>query len=240
MDANPDHIRFVTWTPRYEQCYWVTVNSLDRQYERAEVDADRSAKETVVHTKNVAILRLVAPGAVVLDGKKFKGGKAQSFEKSDGEWALASPASGLRKQHGMQGPIDDAFMEPFLCVRPTGMATSMAVTQYAQRTLDQFGKDFAKYFRGDIPIKEDRKITDDDIARFNLILFGDPGSNSLIARILPKLPLRWTAETIRIGGNQFSAAANVPVLIYPNPLNPRRYVVINSGHTFGDSRPQGH
>jgi len=24
----------------------------------------------------------------------------------------------------------------------------------------------------------------------------------------------------------------VPVLIYPNPLNPKRYVVINSGFTF--------
>jgi len=31
----------------------------------------------------------------------------------------------------------------------------------------------------------------------------------------------------------------VPVLIYPNPLNPRRYVVINSGHTFGDADFRG-
>ncbi len=28
------------------------------------------------------------------------------------------------------------------------------------------------------------------------------------------------------------AAKNAPVLIYPNPLNPSRYVVINSGFTF--------
>ena len=29
---------------------------------------------------------------------------------------------GLRKKHGLQGPIDDAFMERFLFVRPTGTA----------------------------------------------------------------------------------------------------------------------
>ena len=31
----------------------------------------------------------------------------------------------------------------------------------------------------------------------------------------------------------------MPVLIYPNPLNPKRYVVINSGHTFGDEDFRG-
>ena len=30
----------------------------------------------------------------------------------------------------------------------------------------------------------------------------------------------------------FAAGHHVPVLIYPNPLNPKRYVVINSGFTF--------
>ena len=29
-----------------------------------------------------------------------------------------------------------------------------------------------------------------------------------------------------------SAGHHVPVLIYPNPLNPKRYVVLNSGFTF--------
>jgi hypothetical protein len=29
------------------------------------------------------------------------------------------------------------------------------------------------------------------------------------------------------------------VIVYPNPLNPRRYVVINSGHTFGEDDFRG-
>jgi hypothetical protein len=31
----------------------------------------------------------------------------------------------------------------------------------------------------------------------------------------------------------------VPVLIYPSPLNPNRYVVLNSGHTFHAADFQG-
>ena len=37
----------------------------------------------------------------------------------------------------------------------------------------------------------------------------------------------------------FGASDHVPVIVYPNPLNPRRYVVINSGHTFGEDDFRG-
>ena len=126
-------------------------------------------------------------------------------------------------------------MDAFVCVRPTGKPMSPAAGEYARRTLDQFAKNFAKYFRGDVPIKDDRAVSEADIAQRNLILFGDPGSNSVIARVLSKLPVHWTADTITLAGKKFSAAEHVPALIYPNPLNPSRYVVINSGHTFGEA-----
>ena len=75
-------------------------------------------------------------------------------------------------------------------------------------------------------------MTEQDIADNNIILFGDPGSNRLLADVLPRLPLEWTRESIRFGDATFSTRDHAAVLIYPNPLNARRYVVINSGHTF--------
>ena len=44
----------------------------------------------------------------------------------------------------------------------------------------------------------------------------------MLAKIADKLPIRWDAEKPN----------HVPVLIYPNPLNPKKYVVLNSGFTF--------
>jgi hypothetical protein len=75
-------------------------------------------------------------------------------------------------------------------------------------------------------------VTDADIAAHNLVLWGDPGSNQVLARIIDKLPVRWDAKEVRVGRHSFPAGHHVPVLIYPNPLNPRRYVVLNSGFTF--------
>ena len=34
------------------------------------------------------------------------------------------------------------------------------------------------------------------------------------------------------GANRYAADTHAPILIYPNPLNPKKYVVINSGFTF--------
>ena len=75
-------------------------------------------------------------------------------------------------------------------------------------------------------------MTPEDIAARHLILFGDPSSNALIAQVLDGLPLTWTAQQITLGGVHYPANEHVPALIYPSPLNPRAYVVLNSGHTF--------
>ena len=34
-------------------------------------------------------------------------------------------------------------------------------------------------------------VTEADIAAHNLILWGDPRSNSLLAKVIAKLPVRW-------------------------------------------------
>ena len=35
-----------------------------------------------------------------------------------------------------------------------------------------------------------------------------------------------------VGKERYPAATHAPILIYPNPLNPKKYVVLNSGFTF--------
>jgi len=117
-------------------------------------------------------------------------------------------------------------------VRPTGAGT--AVTPWSMVELDRFQKDFSKWLRGDPRVKDDKDVTTSDIANNNLILFGDPWSNQMIAKVVQKLPIQWTREKITLAGRTVDAASHAPVLIFPNPLNPGRYVVINSGHTFSE------
>lgn len=79
-------------------------------------------------------------------------------------------------------------------------------------------------------------MTDDDLQRFNLILFGDPGSNVWISKVLPQLPIQWTRDTVQLGAERHSATDHGLQLIYPNPLPGAngRYLVLNSGHTYHD------
>jgi hypothetical protein len=44
----------------------------------------------------------------------------------------------------MQGPIDDAFTAPFLCVRGTGNSWHQATDEFAKANLERFRKEWSK------------------------------------------------------------------------------------------------
>ena len=138
----------------------------------------------------------------------------------------------IQKVSGLQGPIDDAFMDSFVCVRGTGTPWHEATQKVAEENLNRFESEWNKYLRGYLPIKDDAAVSDEDIAGRNLILFGDPSSNSLIGQILDRLPMKWTKEQLELAGKTYTAAEHVPVMIFPSPLATGRYIVLNSGHTF--------
>jgi hypothetical protein len=235
--SEPDHIRFVTYTTRYGRCFWVRVDGLDQHYQRADVEARRSGQGSAIEvkTKNVSALVLTTPEArkITIDGKSFEGGGRSElrFHKRGGAWREGDDAS-LRKRHGLQGPIDDAFLESFLCVRPTGSPANDIAGRYAEETLSVFMDDYAQYFRGQVRVKDDTAVDSSDIADHHLVLFGDPESNQVLKRIAGKLPLQWDSRQLSLGGRHYDAAKHTIAMIYPNPLDPRRYVVLNSGHSF--------
>ena len=131
-------------------------------------------------------------------------------------------------------PIDDAFLGPFLLVRPTGTPWNKEANEQAQKILTRFDRVYARYYRAHPRVKDDRDVTKDDLANYNLILFGDPASNSQIAKILSKLPIQWTKDQITAGPNTYPSNTHLPARINPNPQNPRKYVVLNSGLTIDE------
>lgn len=189
-----------------------------------------------------APLNLFKPVTVTLDGTKVTAGQPKtdgswsaSFLKSDGKWALAGTATrapALVKRHGLQGPIDDAFMDAFVFVMPTGAPINDAAGKWVADESARALREWQRHFRGDAPQKKDTEIKDEDIANKNLALWGDPSSNAVLKKIADKLPVKWTADGIEVVGKKYAAGEHVPILIYPNPLNPSRYVVLNSGFTY--------
>lgn len=241
-DPYPRRVRFTTWTLAYNRMKWIVVDGLGQHWQRARLDAAIGGDGAVeVDTSNVTAFSidmgsggwpfdLSAKPVVDIDGQKLTAPGPMSdrswavhFRKVESRWSIAGSATapGLHKHHGLQGPIDDAFLDSFLFVTPTGTPLSPSIGRWAASEEQHAIREWRRQFRGDAPVREDKDVTDADIANNNLILWGDPSSNRLLARIADRLPIPWP-----------KASAQALILIYPNPLNPKKYVVLNSGFTF--------
>jgi hypothetical protein len=239
IDPAPREVHFVTWTLKYNRCFWVEVLALKEHYVRAEIRA-RITEGGVIEIdepKNIRSFAISAPGSRFRIGKGEVSiprldKKAAVFEERDGRWEPVNEPSGEGKRPGLQGPIDDAFASPFLCVRGTGTPWNDAVQKWADASLKRFADEWRFWFRGELPVKDDTQVTEDDVRRCHLVLFGDPGSNPWIQKALPKLPVAWTRQELRLRGKTYGAADHGPALIAAGALGADRYVVLNSGHTF--------
>lgn len=247
------HVDFVTYTLRFPECKWVQLQGLEHHWQRAEIHAHRTASNRIeVATHNVSAFRLTptnwpSNSRVIIDGKSLvtpQGATASKetaplvFSKGARGW-IAGEAKGLRKRPGLQGPIDDAYFGPTLAVAGTGTAWNAAADAWSKQELGVFRESWGRYCRATLPETTDVSLTPADIHNKNLVLFGDPGSNVVLRRLLPKLPLRWTKDTITLAGKTFSAHDHLPALIFPNPENPQRYVVLNIGFTFSRADMDG-
>jgi dienelactone hydrolase len=253
-DRFPTAVHLVTYTLKYDRMSWVTVEGVSEHWQRSAVEATLADASSVdVFTDNVTDLAFDFPAGwcpldvdqpvlAIIDNQEIRLPQPLSdrswhaqLHLADGKWeAGARPAEGLRKRHDLQGPIDDAFMDRFLFVRPSGNAAHEGAGKWALAELDRAIEHWRRHFRGVAPVKQDSEVSDDDIANSNLVLWGDPSSNRLLAKIVDQLPIVWKKDEITVAERRFAADDHALIMIYPNPLNPRRYVVLNSGFTFRD------
>jgi Prolyl oligopeptidase family len=253
----PDKIRLVTYSLRYNKMHWLEIDGLEQHWERAEVIGERNwhEKTTQLKTKNVTDLTLHFPQRdlimmmislplqqIMIDGQPFEQGESAvrgdfklSFHREGETWKKgARPALPLRKSSGLQGPIDDAFMDSFVFVRPSGEVKNEKTNQWAIEELDRAIQHWRRQFRGEPRAMMDKDITEEQIAASNLVLWGDPQSNTFLSKIIDKLPIAWNNERIQVGEKSFPATNHALIAVYPNPLNPKRYVVLNSSFTYRD------
>src|SRR5439155_9776620 len=104
--------------------------------------------------------------------------------------------SGLRKRHDLQGPIDDAFMGPFLIVTPSGEPQFPGVAPWVAAEEARAVREWRRQFRGEPRVKRDVDVTDADAEAFNLALWGCPGSNRVPAAPPARPPNRRGPESV--------------------------------------------
>lgn len=239
----PDKITLQTRTLRYATQYHITAWGLERHWDDARIDFEQVDDKATMKTKNITALTVSDEELkkFEIDGVALTSTAAESgqhcFLKVAGRWKPVSEDdldgyAQKRKSPSRQGPIDDAFNYPFTIVRPETPPQASAIDRWAEFESMHFARRWAELMRGDPKIALAAEVDEKTIEDRALVLWGTPKSNSLIAKVLDKLPIRWTEKTVGIGDLEYDATKVVPVLIYPNPLSPDQYVVLNSGLTF--------
>lgn len=256
-NRTPARVDFVTYTLRYNRMHWLTVDELAEHWSDGAISAvisgppqanriDAKTKGITAFSINLPagsmMLYTAHPVSLVIDDQPLTlpapfsdGSWTASVYKTTTGWQVGTrptEANVVLKSHGLQGPIDDAFLSSFLFVLPTGQPLHATTGEWVAQESQHAISHWRKQFRGEARVKKDTEVTEADIQNHNLVLWGDAQSNSLIGRVASKLPVPWGNQGILAAAVNYPAESHVLVSISPNPLNPSKYVVLNSGFTF--------
>jgi hypothetical protein len=224
----------------------------------AEAAVEEAAVEEVaVQTENVRHLAVgPAPGASAatrlrIDGTTIAGADLRTCvgvrQATPGEWRLSAvtPPRG-EKRPGVSGPFGDLFGR--------GTALVIGTTGSAEERffLDWCARDAARFFRTwnggvhrggiageswvDLPI-----VTDTDYlasqdpasqdATRNVIAFGTPATNALLAEVAGPLGIVFGPGLVRLRGREWRGRDVALIAVLPHPDGSDRYLAIHGGAT---------
>lgn len=239
-DLSPKRVRYATWNLYWHRAFWFGIERMVDPCLPAQIDAAVKDGNVIdVRAWNVGAYRLALsdkladparPVTVVTNGKPSYSGP---FRKELAVELVKPPGGKFLKTAAMPGGITTQVVastyglkrggglkiadRPWMWVKPTGLDAEAA------RLLAKWLPKSAKV---------DTEVTDKDIAGHNLFVLGGPGVNRLAAKIAADLPVKFAEGKFTIGKRVYDQPTNCVKFIHPNPLNPRKYVVL---YAFNDA-----
>lgn len=236
------------------KAYWVRIDELNNIYYDGLIEIEHVAQkilendrlleqtdtcEIVVNETNVNTFTLIlndnfiSPGIVNLIINRqhitfeYREPCELSF-KRDGNGFFWATGAHSEKSAGGYGPIKKAYFEPFVLVYGTlGDSKSTEKNLHYARS-----QSYAWWYRanGFVEVLPDTEITEKIIENYNLILFGNPVTNSILKWISYRLPLHIEEGRVIVDSDTIRGDLCL-VEIYPNPLNPEKFVLLYSATT---------
>ncbi len=231
-DLYPKRVRYATWNLAWHRAYWASIQRMIDPLLACQIDVAVQPENRIVgQTWNVAELTLALceqlvdisrPIEVVLNGRTVYAGPATAklnielIERPEAAFVkdaampdeIAAVTVGSSYDTGGFLAIPD---RRWISVRPTNLdeATTKLLTGWWPDTA-----------------KPDRDVTDRDLAECNLLLYGGPEMNTLTARMVDRLPVRFEAGRFKVGSAVYDRPTHCIAFVHPNPLNPKKYVIV--------------
>ena len=234
----PKRVRYATWGMSWHRAYWVSIERMANPIHPAQIDVQvKESNRIEVKTWHVGAYKLtlsdklVDPAkavTVVTDGKESYAGPFKAEILVDvtppptGKFVKGAAMPGdittqiERSTYGSKGFLQIADRR-WVFVKGTGGD---------EGTRKLLAKWFNRY------CKDDTKVTEKDIAKANLFVYGGPGINKFAARIAADLPVKFGKGKFTIGSKVYDKPTHCVAFIHPNPLNPSKYVIV---YAFNDA-----
>jgi predicted esterase len=239
LDRAPRQVDYKTYNYEFDRAWWTRVDRLAEWGKPAilHAKADEKRAHLDVAAENVAEISINARDARL--------GVARKADRVEGDWLtyVLSPlaaAAGFpgAKRKGLCGPVEDVFDTPFIVVQ--GTAGGPEDDAKIAAAVGTWANEWDGFCDGYPRVATDTEITDEQIGKYNLVLFGTPKTNSVLARLAEKLPIRIGEGEYQVGERSFTGADLGLVMCYPNPLAPAHYVAIYSGARYGEKLTINH
>ncbi|HUT33317.1 MAG TPA: 5'-nucleotidase C-terminal domain-containing protein [Planctomycetota bacterium] len=230
----PKRVRYATWNLTWHRSFWLAIQRTVEPCLAAWIDAEaRDGNRIEVKASNVAAYTLslgdklvdpAKPVTVVTNGQPcyagpFRDELAVELAPAPGKLVkCADMPDGITAQinrscYGPKNFLKVAGRE-WLWVKPTGGDPKL---------LGKWTGEWAK---------ADTEVTEADLARYNLLVYGGPDVNRLAARIAAGLPVKFGQGRFTIGSRVYDLPSHCVKLIHPNPLHPTKYVIL---YAFNDA-----
>jgi len=237
-ESNPRRVRIRAADLRSAAAYWVRLEQRQEPFALMLADVEVMGPNVIrLDTENVLGVSLSPRGSLIDMTKTLEviwnGTDRRTVEFEGGRvtlWAKGYSPGRLNKRPGLAGPISDVINTPFAIVEGTisGDAAMRRKCRQAALLLARHWKRVQhwspRYFM-------DTEIAEADIARYSLILRGGPDNNLVVQKMKAKLPLEISKNKMVVDGRAFKASDAIIQMIYPNPLNADRYVVIMAANS---------
>ena len=248
-NRRPTEVRLVTGDYRAARQHWLEVGRIDDYPVRARLRARVASPGNVeIEVRNASVLALhrddVPFGAdqtsVTIEGQRAYSGAVSSlptvawFHRTAGSWRLGYPVPARDsdvKRPGLSGPITDAYHDRMVHVYGTQDAAATDALQRAARTGARGWPLWLWAVNQEVVA--DTAVTEAMMRDATLVLYGTPGSNSVLERMRERLPIRVEAGAVVVGAERFDRPDVGTRFIAPNPLAPTRYVIVQAGLSTG-------
>ncbi len=230
----PRQVIFKTLDPDVSnRAYWLTLLELERDQVVAEIAGEIKGETIRIRTENTKRFQINLPPhsfpspfiILEINGKtqKIRFGPDLVFQKEGRFYSLRPKKYNLTPP--LRGPMRKAYFTPFLLVYGTKSDTAAKITYH------QAKREAIIWWRignGRCEILPDTLVSEKDMERYNLIIFGGPGANYLSERLERRLPISERDCRLRFFNKEWSGDLSYRY-IYPNPMAPKRFILISGG-----------